>query len=191
DLHDSENHLEPVDGAARDDEHSVSRCDALLAERQRPHGSAFRDLEEGSRLDDAFPSEEGQRPPLGIARERLDDVTGEVEPIGNLPPALDERWLERELERRAGQLDRAGLAPADAKSFHGPTIIDPKGGEAKPSFSASPKSACLRILDAGTIPEARAAKPRAVAATALPLSGAKIPEARTTARSAGRGDCHT
>ena len=77
-------------------------------------------------LDDAVLPEERQRAALRIARERLDDVAREVEAIGNLPAAVDERRSEGELERRAGQRRcRAPRRRADAKTFHGFSIIDP------------------------------------------------------------------
>ena len=97
----------------------------------RPHGGALGDLAEGAVLDDPFAREERQRAALRIARERLDDVAREVEAVRDLPAAVDERRAQRKLERRAGQLVSTPAASADAKTFHGLAIIDPKRPEAE------------------------------------------------------------
>ena len=62
---------------------------------------------------------------LGSRAERLDDVAREVEAVGYLPAAVDERRPKGELERRARRLVPAPAALADAKTFHGLGIIDP------------------------------------------------------------------
>ena len=103
DLPDAEYGLEPVHGGARHHDHAVAGADASLAECERPDSGALRDLAELTVLDDPVASEEGQRAPLRIARERLHDVAGEVEAIGDLPAAVDERGAEGKLERRAGR----------------------------------------------------------------------------------------
>ena len=131
-LHDSENGLEPVDGAVRNDDDAVADADAALAKCGRPDGCALGDLQERSGLDHAVLGEDRERAPLRIPCECLDDVAREVEPVGNLPAAVDERRPKRELQRRAGQLVRARPAFADANAFHDQTIIDPKWSEAEP-----------------------------------------------------------
>ena len=125
DLPGAEDGLEPVHGAARHHDDAVAGADASLAERDRPDRRALRDLAERAVLDDPVAAEEGQSAPLRVARKRLDDVAREVEAIGDLPAAVDERGAEGKLERRAGQLVPARAAPADAKTFHGLAIIDP------------------------------------------------------------------
>ena len=125
DLPDAEQCFEPVDGAVGHEDHAVAGADAAFAERQCPHGRALRDLQEGTRLDDAVRAQEHQRASLGIARERLDHVTGEVEPVRNLPATVTERRAERELERRRRSAVVASTAPSYAQPFHGFSIIDP------------------------------------------------------------------
>ena len=124
-LHRPEHDLEPVDGVAGNDDDAVARRDAVLAERRRPDGGAVGDLEEAPVLDHAFLPERRERAALRVARQRLDDVAGEVEAVGNLPAAVDEGRSEGELERRQGNVAVAPTAPADAQAFHGFSIIDP------------------------------------------------------------------
>ena len=125
DLPDAENRLEPVNGASGHHDHAVAGAHVLLAQDRCPHCGALGDLHERPVLDDPLVAEEGQRAPLRIQRERLDDVTREVEPIGDLPAAVEKGGAQRKLERRAGQLVSAPSAPADTKTFHGLPIIDP------------------------------------------------------------------
>ena len=101
------------------DDDAVAGADLALAEAvaQTVAPSAISMNERCSMMPVA--REERQRAALGIARERLDDVAREVEAIGDLPAAVDERRAEGKLERRAGQLVSAPTAPADAKTFHG------------------------------------------------------------------------
>jgi hypothetical protein len=79
-------------------------------------------------LDHALATERRERASLGIAAERLDHVSREVEAVGNLPAAVDESRPERDFERREGNVTVAPTAPAYAKTLHGLSIIDPKCG---------------------------------------------------------------
>ena len=124
-LPDPEDRLEPVHGAAREHDDAIAGADLALAEGRGPDGRAFGDLEERAVLDDALAREERECAALRIARERLDDVAGEVETIRDLPATVDERRAQGELQGRAGKLVSAPTASADAKTFHGLRIIDP------------------------------------------------------------------
>ena len=94
-----EHDLEPVDGATRDDDDAIARADALLAQRRSPTAAPSASSHEGAGLDDAVGAEERQGAAPGVACERLDDVLREVEAVGDLPAAVDERGAQGELER--------------------------------------------------------------------------------------------
>src|SRR5919106_386220 len=94
-----ERDLDPVDVRACEDEDGVAGTDAAFAQERRPARRPLREDVEGARFDDPVLADEGDRAPLGIVGKGLDDVTREVEPVRDLPAALRERGIERELER--------------------------------------------------------------------------------------------
>ena len=143
----------------RDHDHAIAGADASLAQSERPDRRTFGDLAERAVLDDPLAREERQRTALGIARECLDDVAREVEAIGDLPAAVDERRSQRKLERRAGQLVSTPAASADAKTFlHGLAIIDPKGPELNADRSPQARIHALReFWPRGSLKRARPA----------------------------------
>jgi hypothetical protein len=109
----------------RDEEDPVLRLDAELGKGLPPYRGSFGELEERPRLDDPVVADERQGLALRVGRERLDDVAREVEAIRDRPAVARERGTESELQWGGRLVVRARSAFADAKSFHGPSIIDP------------------------------------------------------------------